>query len=81
MANVKLAAYGPDSLLLSWSEAGAHSFQILASDGTPQGDPVVLDVRVEPLDDFQTLPGGDVLWAYADEGGASLTVARVAWCE
>ncbi len=81
VANVKLAPYGPDSLLLSWSENGEHSFMVLDQDAEPQGDPVVLDVRAEPLDDFQTLPGGDVLWAYADDGGAALAVARIAWCE
>lgn len=79
-ANVKLARYGGDSLLASWSSGGMHVLQRLDAEGAPQGDPVPVGIDVGPLDDLQTTSTGDVVWAYADAAGG-LSLGRVAYCE
>ena len=81
--NVKMAAYGPRTLLLSWSDETArqHIFRFISSDGRPIGQEETLSVRSGPHDDYMVFPNGDVAWAYAWDEVNVLKVMRISYCE
>ncbi len=80
-ANPKLARFGPDHMLLSWTDASTQVFQVLDASGNLVGGQVTLAASVEPISDFVTMPNGDVVWAYQDSDLQQLRFARLTFCE
>lgn len=75
-----LAAYGP-RLLAGWTGDGQGYLAEVAGDGTVVVGPDATTAEVGPRDDFVTLPGGDVAWAYVWGNPSELKIVRERWCE
>jgi len=92
-ADIKIANYG-NQLLISWMDlnTGKRSFRLfdfkaVKSDDEQYEDGMkverigraeTLPVTIGPLDDFKSLPNGDVIWATAKDGATKLQVVTIA---
>ncbi len=75
-----LAAYGPD-YLAGWMAGGRL---MIAETDAAEGmirEPEAIEAQIGAHDDFATLPGGDVGWAFAWGDLTELKIVRVRWCE
>jgi hypothetical protein len=81
-----LAAYGPErgddpQFLAGWLAGDRlHLAEARAGTGVT-GGPVAVDVEIGEHDDFVTLPGGHVGWAFAWDDFQTLKQVTVRWCE
>lgn len=74
-----LARYGRDEFLASWMATGDHLLAVVDEDGLVKEGPTRIEAAVGARDDFQTMPDGDVAWAYGDNG-SNLSLVRVDAC-
>ncbi len=75
-----LARYGQDEFLASWMVNTNHLIATVDEEGTLLDGPAVIDARIGARDDFQTMPDGDVAWAWAWDDLSELKVVRVDAC-